>query len=248
MRFFVLFLSLFIFLLSADAQRIRVNGDVRTHADIPIQGVLVMAFENSTMLKSYVSDEKGQYSFNVDRVRFDILFFKPGMHAHTYSLNNQLNKETQGMYVFIQMDDSLAETAVDMNKWLKQHHLTASYMDSVYTEEMRKQSLIPEKKKTKKQIDREAKAEQRRFSNYKETTSKQSIDNQESDVTTVTIGPDTYELITNDKGGKKYFKNSKPITEATYKFETTRRYEGVLKNSKNVRKFDKYKPLEHVKG
>jgi len=248
MKFFVLFFVLCISMQSIEAQRIRVNGDVQTHAEVPIQGVLVMAFENSSLLKSYVSDDKGEYSFNVDRMRFDILFYKPGLHAHTYSVNNRLDKETQGMNVFIQMDDSLAETAVDLNQWLKQHHLTAAYLDSVYSEEIRKLSLVPEKKKSKKQIVRAAEAEQKRFSNFKETTTKESIDNQESDVTTVTIGPDTYELITNLKGGKKYFKNSKPITEATYKFETTRRYDGVLKNSKNVKKFDKYKPLEHVKG
>lgn len=248
MKFLVLFLILFASLLSTDAQRIRVNGDVKTHNEVPIQGVLVTAFENSTLLKSYVSDDKGEYSFNVDRMRFDILFYKPGLHAHTYSLNNKLDKETQGMYVFIQMDDSLAETAVDINLWLQQHHLSAAYMDSVYKEEIHKQSLAQEKKKSKKQLIKEAEAEQKRFSNFKETTAKESINNQESEVTTVTIGPDTYELITSDKGGKKYFKNSKPITEYTYKFETTRRYDGVLKNSKNVKKFDKYKPLEHVKG
>ena len=248
MKFFVLFLTLVISSQSIDAQRIRVNGDVRTHNEVPIQGVLVMAFEHSTMLKSYVSDDKGEYIFNVDRMRFEILFYKPGLHAHTYSVNNRLDKETQGMNVFIQMDDSLAETAVDLKVWLQQHHLTQTYMDSVYTEEIRKLSLVPEKKKSKKQLLKAAEAEQKRFSNFKQTTAKESINNQESEVTTVTIGPDTYELITSDKGSKKYFKNDKPITEYTYKFETTRRYDGVLKNSKNVKKFDKYKPLEHVKG
>jgi hypothetical protein len=44
-----------------------------------------------------------------------------------------------------------------------------------------------------------------------------------------------------------YYKNQKPITEATYLFETTRRYEGVLKNKRDVKRFEKYKPMEHVK-
>ena len=90
-------------------------------------------------------------------------------------------------------------------------------------------------------------AEQKRFANYKEATSKRSVDNKESDVTTITIGPDIYEMVTSDNGSKRYYKNQKPITDVTYRFETTRRYEGVLKDSKNVKKFDKYKPMDHLK-
>ena len=208
-----------------------------------------MAFDKGEMLKNYVSNEKGEYRFDVDRMVFDILYYKPGMKVHAYSVNNRLDRETQGVYVYIAMDDSLDETAVDLTVWLKRHHLTAAYMDSVYTEEIRKDSTkASSQHKSHKQLMKDALAEQKRFSNYKKTTEKQSIDNQESDVTTITIGPDTYELITSDKGGKKYFKNQKPITEVTYRFETTRRYDGVLKSSKNVKKFDKYEPQKHVKG
>ena len=248
MKYTVLFFSLIISANVIHAQRIRVNGDVKTQLGVPIQGVLVMAFDKSLMLKSYVSDDKGQYSFNVDRMIFDILYYKPGLRAHTYSLNNRLSNETQGLYVYIQMDDSLAETAIDLTLWLKQHHLTAVYMDSVYAEELRRLPPISEKKVNKKQLIKDAIAEQKRFSNYQKSTTKQSIDNQESEVTTVTIGPDTYELITSEKKDKRYFKNQKPIAETTYRFETTRRYDGVLKNSKNVKRFDKYKPMQHVKS
>ena len=249
MKFNVLFMLLILSVHSLHAQRIRVNGDVKTRKEVPIQGVLVMAFDKGEMLKNYVSNEKGEYRFDVDRMVFDILYYKPGMKVHAYSVNNRLDRETQGVYVYIAMDDSLDETAVDLTVWLKRHHLTAAYMDSVYTEEIRKDSTkASSQHKSRKQLMKDALAEQKRFSNYKKTTEKQSIDNQESDVTTITIGPDTYELITSDKGGKKYFKNQKPITEVTYRFETTRRYDGVLKSSKNVKKFDKYEPQKHVKG
>jgi hypothetical protein len=249
MKFYVLVIALILCVHGLDAQRIRVNGDVKTRTEVPIQGVLVMAFDKSEMLKSYVSNEKGEYRFDVDRMVFDILYYKPGLKTHAYSLNNRLDKETQGVYVYIPMDDSLDETAVDMTLWLKRHHLTAAYMDSIYAEEIRKDSIAASNHhNSHKQLVKDALAEQKRFSNYKKTTEKQSIDNQESEVTTITIGPDTYELITSDKGGKKYFKNQKPITEVTYRFETTRRYDGVLKSSKSVKKFDKYEPQKHVKG
>jgi|GEM_PF-3983163 len=250
MKFYVLVMTLILSVHALDAQRIRVNGDVKTRKEVPIAGVLVMAFDKGEMLKSYVSNEKGEYRFDVDRMVFDIIYYKPGMKTHAYSLNNRLDKETQGVYVYIPMDDSLDETAVDMSLWLKRHHLTAAYMDSVYAEELRKVPPPSQKKEhqNRKELVKDALAEQKRFSNYKKTTEKQSIDNQESEVTTVTIGPDTYEQISSEKGDKKYFKNQKPITEVTYRFETTRRYDGVLKSSKSVKKFDKYQPLQHVKG
>jgi hypothetical protein len=250
MKFLLVILSFFISAQALDAQRIRVNGDIKTRSDIPIPGVLVVAFENSTLLKSYVSDDKGEYSFNVDQLHFDILYYKPGMHSHSFSVNNKLNSESQGMSYFIQMDDSLAETAVDLGVWLQQHHLTAAYLDSIYTEEIRKQSLIPEKHSARKQkqLMKDALAEQKRFANYKETTAQRTINHQQSQVTSITIGMDHYQMITSAKGEKKYFKNRKPIADYTYQFETTRRYSGVLKDSKNVKKIDKYQPQQHVKG
>ena len=120
-------------------------------------------------------------------------------------------------------------------------------MDSMYSEEMNKIAPPSETRKSKRQIQKEALAEQKRFSNYKETESKKSVNNQENDITTVIIGPDTYQLITSDTEGKRYYKNKKPITEVTYRFETTRRYDGVLKSSKQVKKIDKYNAMEHVK-
>jgi hypothetical protein len=248
MKFIVVLLSCFISVTAIDAQRIRVNGEVTTRTELPIEGVMVMAFDNGTLLKSYVTDAKGQYSFNVDKMVFDVLFYKPGFYSHSYRLDNRLDKETQGINIDIHLDDSVAETAVNLAFWLKQHILTQAEMDTIYADEINKIPPPSAKHKSKKEILKDALAEQKRFSNYKETKTSSSVDDQEKDVTTVIIGPDTYELITSDKEGKRYYKNNKPITQVTYKFETTRRYEGVLKSSKHVKKIDRYRPLQHVKG
>lgn len=231
-----------------DAQNIRVNGEVSTVKDLPIQGVVVMAFEDGKVVKSYVTDENGEYSFYVDKLVFDVLFYKPGMYTHTCKVMNKMEKEIQGINLNVQLDDSTAETAVDLSQWLKRHKVTASYVDSVYSEELRKLPPPKHKHQSKKQIEKEALAEQKRFSNYSEKTVSDSTNHKGQTTTTTVIGPDTYECITSDKGAKRYLKNDKPVTESTYRFETTRRYDGVLKSSKSVKKLDKYKPMQHVKG
>jgi CRISPR/Cas system CSM-associated protein Csm2 small subunit len=209
--------------------------------------VVVMAFEGGRMIKNYVTDEKGEFSFYVDRTTFDVLFYRPGMHSHACSVVNKMEKDIQGINLNVQMNDSTAETKVDLAQWLKRHHLTATYLDSVYAEAIEKLPPPKSKKKTKKQEEEAARAEQKRFSNFRQSTTRDSSD-RSSEVTTTVIGPDTYEMITSQSGTRQYLKNNKPVTETTYKFETTRRYEGVLKSSRNVKKLDKYKPMQHVKG
>lgn len=247
MRFVLLLLCCVGIYELSDGQSIRVNGDVKTIKELPIQGVVVMAFDNGRMIKSYVTDEKGEYSFFVEKFTFDVLFYKPGMRSHACRVVNRMDKEIQGVNLSIEMDDSTAETSVDLSQWLKKHKVTASYVDSLYMEELRNVPPPKQKHQSKKQMEKEALAEQKRFSNYKQITVRDSVDHKSEQITTTLIGPDTYECITSDKGARRYVKNDKPITEATYKFETTRRYDGVLKSSKNVKKLDKYKPMEHVK-
>jgi hypothetical protein len=249
MRILALLLSFTISLGALQAQRIKVNGDVTTLHNIPVQGVLVMALDSNLLLSKFVTDQKGQYSFYVDTVViFDLLFYKPGHPAYTSKVKNLLIRETQAVYISIPMDDSAEVGSTDLREWLPRHHLSALNMDSLYAKATGRYAAYKRKlKKDKKELVHNALAEQKRFSNYKEARSIRSIDNKESDVFTVTIGPDIYEMITSDKGAKQYYKNQKPITEVTYRFETTRRYDGVLQDSKNVKKFDKYKPMEHVK-
>ena len=249
MKTIVLIISLFFCIGSVEAQRIKVNGDVSTPHKLPVQGVLVMAFDSNLLLEKFITDNKGLYSFYVDTVVvFDLLFYKPGHPTYASKVHNLLLKETQAIYISVLMDDSSSTGATDLNIWLPRHNLSGLNMDSLYAKATGRYAAYKRhiKKERKKQISN-AMAEQKRFSNYKEATSKRSVDDKESDVTTITIGPDIYEMVTNDNGGKRYYKNQKPITDVTYHFETTRRYEGVLKDSKNVKKFDKYKPMDHVK-
>jgi hypothetical protein len=247
MKFIIPLWFCIVFAARTDAQNIRVNGEVKTLKDLPVSSVVVMAFDGGRMIKSYVTDDRGEYSFYVEKLNFDVLFYKPGMRSHTCRVVNKMEKETQGVNLNIQLDDSTAETAVDLSLWLNKRKLTASYIDSVYAEDIRKMPPPKQKHQSKKQIEKAAMAEQKRFANYKESTVRDSVDHK-SQVTTTVIGADTYECITSERGAKRYEKNTKPITEATYKFETTRRYDGVLKSSKNVRKLDKYKPMQHVKA
>lgn len=232
----------------ANAQSIRVNGEVKTIKELPIQGVVVMAFDGGHMIKSYVTDENGEYSFYVEKLTFDVLFYKPGMRSHACRVINRMDKEIQGINLNVQMDDSTAETLIDLSQWLNKRKITASYIDSVYAEDIRQLPPPKQKHQSKKQIEKEALAEQKRFSNYKESTVSDTTNHKGQVITTTVIGPDTYECISTDKGSKRYLKNDKPVTESTYKFETTRRYEGVLKSTKSVKKLDKYKPMQHVKG
>ena len=249
MKKVLLFLCFVTSITTIYSQRLSINGTVMTHKELPIQGVLVMAFDNGEMIKSYVTDDKGEYRFFVDIMVFDVLLYKPGMLSHTLRLKNKLDKETQGINLTVIMDDSTAQTAIDLTLWLQKHKITASFVDSLYQERMKPAPPHEPKhvEKNKKQQLKEAEAEQKRFANFKQSTTRDSIDTK-TQVTTTLIGPDRYELMISDKRDKKYFKNQKPISEATYRFETTRRYEGVLKKSKNVKHFDRYQPMDHVKG
>jgi hypothetical protein len=249
MKFSVAFFFCLLSCGSVQAQFIRVNGDATTRAKLPIKGVAVMAFDKGEMIKSYVTDDKGEYSFRVDRMKFDVLFYKPGLLTHDYTVNNRLDREVQGININVEMDDSLAETVVDKTQWLKRHHLSAAHLDSLYQAEIARVPAISPRqaRRNQRELLKAARAEQKRFSNYKTATVAKSINNEQNEVTTIRIGPDRYRMVEDKKGDKKYFKNIKPITESTYKFETTRRYEGVLKDEKSVKHFDKYKPMEHVK-
>lgn len=80
----------------------------------------------------------------------------------------------------------------------------------------------------RKEYIRMALDEEERFKNYSISNSIRKEAGEELNVTTIKIAEDTYEKIINKKGIEKYFKNTKPISAATYKFETTRRYKNAL--------------------
>jgi hypothetical protein len=70
--------------------------------------------------------------------------------------------------------------------------------------------------------------EEERFKNYSINESTKKEDGEDVNITTIKIDIDTYEMISNKRGIVKYFKNTKPISAITYKFETTRKYKDIL--------------------
>jgi|688.fasta_scaffold51358_3 hypothetical protein len=70
--------------------------------------------------------------------------------------------------------------------------------------------------------------EEERFKNYSINESTKKEDGEDVNITTIKIDIDTYEMISNKRGIVKYFKNTKPISATTYKFETTRKYKDIL--------------------
>jgi hypothetical protein len=62
---------------------------------------------------------------------------------------------------------------------------------------------------------------------------------------TVKIMGESYEIVVNTKGEKKYFKNNKPVTALTYRFETVRKFGQFLENiryeDRKVRLIDKFR-------
>jgi hypothetical protein len=70
--------------------------------------------------------------------------------------------------------------------------------------------------------------EEERFKNYSINKSTKKEDGEDVNITTIKIDIDTYEMISNKRGIVKYFKNTKPISATTYKFETTRKYKDIL--------------------
>lgn len=83
---------------------------------------------------------------------------------------------------------------------------------------------------------RKALEEEERFKNYSEKTEKRKVDGTELTVQEIRISDDTYEMQVDKKGGKKYFKNGKPITALTFDFETKRKMVDVLNT---IRESDK---------
>ncbi|MBS1686249.1 MAG: hypothetical protein JSS76_16005 [Bacteroidetes bacterium] len=75
---------------------------------------------------------------------------------------------------------------------------------------------------------RKALEEEERFKNYDEKTEHRRVDGTELTVQQIRISDDTYEIQIDNKGGKRYFKNRKPITSITFDFETKRKMVDVL--------------------
>jgi hypothetical protein len=239
----------FIFFISLQyvcGQYVVISGSVAEHKK-PAQGVLVMIFSKKQPVKAVISDEKGQYRIRTDVNSIDLVFYKKGKTVLGQSYRNKLMVVDQFFNYDVEMEDTAVEAAQNAMRYLKSIHVDSTYLDSIFTSENEKQKAeIKVKPLSHKEMAKAAKEEQKRFANYKSSTTKKTDGAHTDQVTVTKIGPDTYEKTVNEKNEKKYAKNDKPISETTYYFETTRRY-GVNKKTKKVEHFDKYDPMDHVK-
>lgn len=234
--------------ISVTAQRVQVYGRA-SHDGRGEAGLMVLVFEGDRFSRRIVTDQDGTYRFYTDGHDYTVLYYKPGMKPRSVHIINSVMDETVKFPVDIEVEpvqmsaDSFAASAAAVGS--SRPELSRMYITAVYEYEKRASKKDTFSRHTRQALIRQAIAERERFAHYKKITSPAGKDSTQR--TVITIGPDTYEEVTDAKGGKRYFKNEKPVTEVTYRFETTRRYEGVLKNKRDVRRFEKYDAMQHVR-
>ena len=238
----------FVFLIASylvSAQKVKVYGQL-TYAHQPAADVLITVFEKGQFYKKFVTNRKGEFRFYIDKSDYAILFYKPGFEPFSSTIINKLETDIQ----LIPINSELIKSKYSNDSTLANSKMIAqlkpamakSYLQYVYQYERKSKSPARTDStslRTRHLLLKQAIAERERFKNYKRST--------ENEITTTTIGTDIYLMTINSMKGKLYFKNDKPITEATYFFETTRRYEGILINKKDVKKFEKYEPILHLR-
>ncbi len=234
--------------LSASAQRVQVYGKA-TQAGKGAPGVMILVFEGDKFIRKLVTDKTGTYRFYTSSPDYTILYYKPGMRPRSYHIINQVLDETVKFPVDLEVDDANvpADSIAAEAAWIggRRPDLSKMYITAVYEYEKHSSRRDTLSSNTRRALIRQAIAERQRFANYKKAS--QPVSQDSTQRTTIIIGPDRYEELTDARGAKRYYKNDKPITEITYRFETTRRYEGVLKNKRDVRRFERYDALKHVK-
>jgi hypothetical protein len=196
-----------------------------------LERVLITVFENDTFYKKTYTNYKGKFRFRVnDRKSYIALFYKPGYDFYAYKIVNKLNAEVQQINLNLSLHttqqplDSLLQSSL-LIKRLSQY-LVNTYIENIY--EYRGGSLRKQRKQT---LIANALKEKERFKNEQK-----SILTREDTIYRTILGPDVYDKVVDANGALTYFKNEKPITEVTYNFETKRRYDGVLKRIKNIKK------------
>ena len=236
----------------AYAQAVKVYGQTSTKGK-PLSDVLIVVFENDSFYKKINTDRKGKYRFSVEDKAYTILYYKPGYAPQQVRIVNKLDADVQLIPFNMDMDSSEGSPDTVMARSglldMANPHMAVTYISYLYRYERKH---IGQRKDTSARTLRHmlierALDEQRRFESYRRRDSLIHDSNNRDQVVTITIGPDKYEMQTSLKGEKRYFKNDKPVTEMTYLFETTRRYEGVLKNKKDVKDFKKYDPNRNSK-
>jgi hypothetical protein len=235
----------------AYAQAVKVYGQTSTKGK-PLSDVLIVVFENDSFYKKINTDRKGKYRFRVEDKAYTILYYKPGYAPQQVRIVNKLDADVQLIPFNMDMDSSEGSPDTVMARSglldIANPHMAVTYISYLYRYERKH---IGRRKDTSARtlshilIER-ALDEQRRFENYRRSDTLIQGSNSKDKLVTIAIGPHKYEMQTSQKGEKRYFKNDKPVTEMTYLFETTRRYEGVLKNKKDVRDFKQYDPHRNI--
>jgi hypothetical protein len=231
----LLLLFFALYCLKSIGQTVRVYGDIEQN-NKKLNRVLVTIFENDVFYKKTYSNNKGKFKFRVtDTNSYIALFYKPGYDFYAYKIINKLQSDMQNIYLNIALPkaqiplDSLLEKSLLLKKMNPK--MISEYAENIYdykgTDDKKERQVSLAEKAIKE--DEERKIERKR-TNDKETL-------------ITTIGQDLYEKVWSNKS-ISFFKNSKPITEITYNFETGRRFEGVLKKSKYVKKLKRYTPLK----
>lgn len=95
-----------------------------------------------------------------------------------------------------------------------------------------KDTLMNMEDKNREALIEEALIEEERFKNFSKTESTHTIAGEEVKLITIKLADDIYEQATTKNGIIKYYKNRKPISANTYKFETTRKYKNLLDSVK----------------
>lgn len=250
MKKYLLALLCYLTMQLSTAQQIRVYGRL-TDRGKPLKGVLITIFEDNNFYKKFITDRKGEFRFSVANKSYLILFYKPGYEPDALLVKNNMEHDVQLYPIDQELIPSKQrrDSVLAKSKLLEQIQpdVAKTYLTYVYKYERSRKGTDTVAIKTRRLLVRRAIEERERFKNYKKEISNRNRNNEDEEVTRIQIGPDTYLLVTNTKGDKQYFKNDKPITEVTFNFETNRRYEGVLKNKRDVRRFEKYDPQKHLK-
>ena len=253
---YVFLMLCLLFRYSANGQYIKTYGEV-TSENKKVAGVLVCVYENDVPFKRTFTNNKGQFFFKVDNLKtYTALFYKDAHLICGYRIINKLEFETHKLPIYVEMQPTKLpqDTLISQSLLLKQlkQKMATDFIERIFVYEAKRKTqndsiATSNSKRAKKILLDAAIAERDRFKKFEQQKSKTVKAAEDLNITITKIGPDTYELVENRKLEKQYFKNEKPITESTYLFETTRRYEGVLKNVRKAKRFKKYIPEEHVK-
>lgn len=231
----LLLLFLLLSFLKSNGQVVRVYGDIEQN-NKKLNRVLVTIFENDIFYKKTYSNNKGKFKFRVtDTNSYIAFFYKPGYDFYAYKIINKLQSDMQNIYLTITLPKAKMslDSLLDKSLLLKQMNpkMINDYAENIYNykgeDDKKERQVFLTEKAIREEEDRTI----------------ERIKTNEKEVLTTTIGQDIYEKVWSKKG-ISYFKNSKPITEITYNFETGRRFEGVLKRSKYVKKLKRYTPLK----